>query len=150
MTGADVSPGHGRASIEAAAFMGVGVSLTGRRWRQRSGDDRVGLAIAQRLGVPEVVGRVIAGRGISVEAVEQFLNPTLRGLLPDPSSLKDMDRAAGRIADAVIASEPIAIFGDYDVDGATSTALLARFLGCLDVDVRCYIPKATAQMRLPC
>ncbi len=140
MTGADVSPGHGSASIEAAAFMGVGVSLTGRRWRQRSGDDRVGLAIAQRLGVPEVVGRVIAGRGISVEAVEQFLNPTLRGLLPDPSSLKDMDRAAGRIADAVIASEPIAIFGDYDVDGATSTALLARFLGCLDVDVRCYIP----------
>ena len=140
MTGADLVTVDDAALVEAPAFMGVAASLSGRRWRQRSGDDRLGLAIAQRLGVPEVVGRVIAGRGIPVEAVEQFLNPTLRGLLPDPSSLKDMDRAARRIADVVIASEPIAIFGDYDVDGATSSALLARFLGCLGVDVRCYIP----------
>ncbi len=140
MAGASAVPEHSEAGAEAPAFLGVATSLSGRRWRQRSGDDRLGLAIAQRLGVPEVVGRIIAGRGIPVDAVEQFLNPTLRGLLPDPSCLKDMDRAATRIAEAVIAGEPIAIFGDYDVDGATSSALLARFLGGLDADIRCYIP----------
>lgn len=140
MTGVSAGPDRDQAGASAPAFLGVSRSLSGRRWRQRSGDDRLGLAIAQRLGVPEVVGRVIAGRDVPLEAVEQFLNPTLRGLLPDPAILKDMDRAANRVAAAVMGGEPIAIFGDYDVDGATSSALLARFLGGLGGDLRCYIP----------
>ncbi len=122
------------------AFLGVEHSLSGKRWRQRSGDDRLGLAIAQRLGVPEVVGRVMAGRGIAADAVERFLNPTLRGLLPDPSCLVDMDRAANRLAEAVQAHEPIVVFGDYDVDGATSSALLVRFFQAVGAPVSVYIP----------
>lgn len=122
------------------AFLGVSQSLGGKLWRQRQGDDRLGLAIAQRLGIPEVVGRLIAGRGIPADGVEAYLNPTLRGLLPDPSCLKDMDRASARLADAVGRGEKIAIFGDYDVDGATSTALLSRFLRELGVPARSYIP----------
>ena len=91
------------------------------------GDERAGLAIAQRLSLPEIVGRLLAGRGIGPEAAESFLNPTLRDLLPDPSRFRDMDKAAERLARAVRQGEGIAVFGDYDVDGATSSALLARF-----------------------
>ncbi|HEX4113717.1 MAG TPA: single-stranded-DNA-specific exonuclease RecJ [Stellaceae bacterium] len=123
-----------------AAFLGVNRSLSGRRWRQRGGDDRMGLALAQRLGVPEIVGRVIAARGIGLDAAEQFLAPTLRDMLPDPASFKDMDRAVERIVQAIERGETIAIFGDYDVDGATSTALLRRFLAAVGGKSMTYIP----------
>ena len=94
------------------AFLGVERSLTGRRWRARNTDERAGLAIAQRLALPEIIGRLLAGRGIPAEAAESFLNPTLRELLPDPSRFRDMDAAADRLARAVRDSEEIAIFGD--------------------------------------
>src|SRR5579859_3896191 len=81
-----------------SAFLGVERSLGGRRWRQRAGDDRMGLAISQRLSLPEVVGRILAARGLEPDAVERHLAPTLRDSLPDPSILKDMDRAAARLA----------------------------------------------------
>jgi single-stranded-DNA-specific exonuclease len=106
----------------------------------RAGDERAGLMLAQRLGLPEIVGRVMAARGIDVEHAEAWLAPTLRDQLPDPSTLADMDAAAARLADAVANAEPIAVFGDYDVDGATASALLARFLGAIGVPVRVYIP----------
>ena len=122
------------------AFLGVARSLTGRRWRQRGGDDRLGLALAQRLGLPEVMGRIIAARGVEAEEVERYLAPTLRDFLPDPSRLKGMDEATDRLARAVEAGEQIAIFGDYDVDGATSTSLLQRFLTALGAATRIYIP----------
>src|SRR5271154_3743231 len=122
------------------AFLGVERSLTGRRWRARLGDERLGIAIAQRFSLPEIVGRLIAGRGIGPEAADSFLNPRLRSLLPDPSRFKDMDKAADRLARAVEAGEGIAIFGDYDVDGATSTALLSRFFAGAGRAVRVYIP----------
>jgi single-stranded-DNA-specific exonuclease len=122
------------------AFLGVERSVTGRRWRARPTDERVGLAIAQRLGLPEIVGRLLAGRGIGPEAAESFLNPTLRDLLPDPSRFHDMDGAAARLASAVKAGESIAVFGDYDVDGATSSALLARFFAAAGRPLRLYIP----------
>src|SRR3972149_1977060 len=86
------------------------------------------LAIAQRHRVPDLVARVLAGRGVAPDDVTTFLDPTLKSLLPDPSVLTDMDKAAARIADAIGAGEPVAIFGDYDVDGAASAALLTRFL----------------------
>ncbi|HTZ80429.1 MAG TPA: single-stranded-DNA-specific exonuclease RecJ [Stellaceae bacterium] len=122
------------------AFLGVERSLSGRRWRQRLGDDRQGLTLAQRLGVPEILGRVLAARGIAAEGAERFLNPTLRDQLPDPSSFRDMDRAIERVVRAVTKGELIALFGDYDVDGATSAALLRRFLTAVGGRVVVYVP----------
>ena len=87
--------------MTAEAFLGVERSLLGRRWRARGGEERAGLAIAQRLALPEIVGRLLAGRGIAPEAAESFLSPTLRELLPDPSRFLDMDKAADRLARAV-------------------------------------------------
>jgi single-stranded-DNA-specific exonuclease len=125
---------------EGGGFLGVERSLTGRRWRRRLADDRVGLALAQRLAMPEILGRVLAARGIDAESAERFLAPTLREQLPDPSSFKDMDAAVARLVRAVCDSELIAIFGDYDVDGATSAALLRRFLEAAGGRVMVYVP----------
>ena len=123
-------------------FLGVERSLTGRHWIERLDGTgaNVALAIAQRHQVNDIVARVLAGRGVGVDDAPGFLAPTLRTLTPDPSVLTDMDKAAGRIADAVAAGEKIAIFGDYDVDGASSAALLARFLRHQGADPAIYIP----------
>src|ERR1700755_450975 len=112
------------------AFLGVVKSTTGKLWRDRL-DARgaaQALAIVQRYQLPEMLARVIAGRGIDIDAVDDFLDPTIRKLLPDPSTVTQMEAAAKRIADAAARSERVAIFGDYDVDGATSAALLAWHL----------------------
>lgn len=126
--------------MDAPPFLNVESSLTGKRWRLRSDNERLGLAIAQRLDVPEIVGRVLAGRGVPIEEAERYLSPQLRHLLPDPSRFKDMDAAAARIAAAVQAGERIAVFGDYDVDGATSSGLLKRFFTAIGVPIEIYIP----------
>ncbi len=123
-----------------AALLGVDRSLLGRRWRQRGGDDRAGMALAQQLGIPEIVGRLLATRGVAVAAAERFLGPTLRECLPDPALFKDMDKAVTRLVRAVTTGELIAIFGDYDVDGATAAALLQRFLASVGVRARVYVP----------
>ena len=115
-------------------------SFSGLDWRPRLDDDREALALAQRLGLPELLGRALAARGIGPEDAELFLNPVLKVQLPDPAHLKDMELAAQRIADAVEAGEGIAVFGDYDVDGATSSALLARFFRALGTGIETYIP----------
>ncbi|MGE0715748.1 MAG: single-stranded-DNA-specific exonuclease RecJ [Alphaproteobacteria bacterium] len=127
------------------AVLGVERSFTGRRWRPRLADDRAAFAIADRLGLPETVARVLAARGIDAEGAPRFLAPTLREQLPDPSHLRDMDRAAARIAAAVQAGEGIAIFGDYDVDGATTSALLLRFLRAAGARASVYIPDRIAE-----
>ncbi len=123
-------------------FLNVETSLTGRRWVERldTSGAAAALAIAQRYEVPDIVARVLAGRGVVPDGVAAFLDPTLKTLLPDPSRLTDMDAAATRIADAIAGDEPIAIFGDYDVDGATSAALLARFLRHQGREATVYIP----------
>ncbi|MFA6266178.1 MAG: single-stranded-DNA-specific exonuclease RecJ [Pseudolabrys sp.] len=123
-------------------FLGVEKSATGRAWRDRL-DDR-GLArattITQRLGTPELLARILAGRGVEADAVEAYLDPTVKNLMPDPSVLTGMDAAAARLADAIQRNETIAIFGDYDVDGATSAALLTRFLRACGLDPIVHIP----------
>lgn len=124
----------------APAFLGVTHSIGGRRWRLRNTDDRLALALAQQAGLPEVLGRVLAGRGIGLDGLEDHLNPSLRRLLPDPSRFRDMDVAAERLAHAIVKDERVAVFGDYDVDGATSTALLSRFFHSIGRDLRVYIP----------
>ena len=130
--------------IEAdeAAFLGVVRSARGYRWQETLEPRRANdaLAISQQHGLPELLGRVLAARGVRLDEVPVFLDPTIRALMPDPSSLTDMDKAAGRLADAVVRREPVAIFGDYDVDGAASSALVARFLAHHDVPGRIYIP----------
>lgn len=123
-----------------SAFLEVEQSLKGRRWRLRSENERLGLAISQRLGLPEIVGRVMAGRNVPLEEAESYLTPTLRNLLPDPSRFKDMDKAAARLAEAIQKGEKIAVFGDYDVDGATSSGLLKRFFNALQIPLTVYIP----------
>ena len=122
-------------------FLGVERSATGRRWRARStGDDRLSLQLAQRLGVPELIARLLAARGIGADEADRFLKPTLRDWLPDPSHLLDMEKAVERLVRAVRDGEQIAVFGDYDVDGATSSALLHRYLAAVGGKVRVYIP----------
>src|ERR1700724_4622237 len=109
------------------AFLGVAHSLTGKLWRDRldaRGAARA-LAIVQRYQLPEMLARPLAGRDVGIDEVEDFLDPTIRKLLPDPHTVTEMETAAKRIADAASRRERVAIFGDYDVDGATSAALLA-------------------------
>ena len=125
-----------------APFLGVAVSARGFAWRERlTPETRArATAISQRHGLPELMGRVLAARGSTLESVAVDLDPTLKALMPDPSALRDMDKAAARIADAIERREPVAIFGDYDVDGAASSALLARFLSAHETSSRIYIP----------
>lgn len=125
---------------KSPAFLGVEGSFSGKRWEERLADSRLGLALAQRLGASEILGRVLAARGVGLDEVEDFLDPTLKRLMPDPSCLRDMDRAAERLAAAIMEGEAVAVFGDYDVDGATSSALLQRFVAAVGGDLRVYIP----------
>lgn len=123
-------------------FLGVARSATGKVWRDRldaRGTARA-LAITQRHQVPEMLARVLAGRGVEIDAVPDFLDPTVRKLMPDPFTLTDMQVATTRIADAVLKGERVAIFGDYDVDGATSAALLAWHLRHAGLDPLIHIP----------
>ncbi|WP_136657198.1 single-stranded-DNA-specific exonuclease RecJ [Nitratireductor sp. XY-223] len=124
------------------AFLDVEASLSGQRWVQRldpAGINRA-LAIAQTHGMPDLVSRVLAGRGVSNEEAATFLTPALRDLMPDPSRLQDMEAAAARLADAVSFGERVAIFGDYDVDGAAASSLTKRFLDHFGTDSEIYIP----------
>ncbi len=127
---------------EERFFLGVERSVSGRAWRDRldaRGQARA-LAIAQRHGLPELLARVLAGRGVEVDTVEAFLDPTIKRLMPDPHTLTGMEAAANRIADAVTREEKVAIFGDYDVDGATAAALLCRYLRHCGLDPIVHIP----------
>jgi len=129
-------------TVTDGLFLGVENSATGRAWRDRldeRGSARA-LAIAQRHDVPELLARILAGRNIEVDAVEAFLDPSIKRSMPDPDVLTAMPEAAARIADAIMGGETIAIFGDYDVDGATSAALLARFLRQAGIEPLIHIP----------
>ena len=124
------------------AFLGVTQSVTGKLWRDRldaRGAARA-LAIAQRYQLPEMLSRVLAGRDVAIEDVPDFLDPTIRELMPDPFTVTQMEIAAKRIADAALRGEKVAIFGDYDVDGATSAALLAWHLRHCGLDPLIHIP----------
>jgi len=121
--------------------LGVQQSLTGKRWVWRGQDEeRIGLGIAQQLGVPELMGRLLAARGVSAAHAPDYLDPTLRAMLPDPSSIIDMDAAASRMADAVMGAECVGVFGDYDVDGACSSAIMVTVLRQLGCEVLHHVP----------
>lgn len=123
-------------------FLGVERSVTDRAWRDRL-DERgaaQALAMTQRHGTPELLARILAGRNVPVDQAAGFLDPTIKSLMPDPHVLTEMHAAASRIADAVERGEGVAIFGDYDVDGATSSALLARYLRRCGLSPIIHIP----------
>lgn len=127
------------------AFLGVEQSLGGRRWVARAAPERLVQTLAQRFDLPDAVARALAGRGISADAAGAFLTPSLRAQMPDPSVLPDMDRATARLVRAIRGGESVAVFGDYDVDGATSAALLLRYLRALGIAARLYVPDRIAE-----
>ncbi len=123
-----------------------GESVRGFKWVCEEYDERAVLNIIQKLKVPEILAKILYSRGVySVEDAEQFLDPKLRNLLPNPFEMRDMDKASKRIADAIIKRERITVFGDYDVDGATSSALLKKFFRFFDIDINIYIPNRMAE-----
>ena len=122
------------------SFLNVERSATGRRWQSRIEDARIAEAISQRNDLPEILGRVLAARGVGIDEAEAFLNPTLRGLMPQPSAIRDMEKGAERLADAVMAGDKIGIISDYDVDGVSSAAMLLLFLRAVGSDAAVHIP----------
>ncbi|NVK18385.1 MAG: single-stranded-DNA-specific exonuclease RecJ [Methylocystaceae bacterium] len=121
-------------------LLNVEKSVSGKRWVSRPYDERTAITLSQRLKVSELTGRVMAARNVGLDDAQSFLNPTLRDLLPDPDHFKGMYEGVQRVAKAVQDGELIAIFGDYDVDGATSSALLRRYLNAAGAKSTIYIP----------
>ncbi len=123
-------------------FLDITQSVTGRAWVDRldTGAARNATAIGQRTGIPDILARILAGRGVSLEAAESYLEPTIRALMPDPSTMTGMDDLAERLARAITDNESVALFGDYDVDGACSCALMARFLRHFGIEPQVHIP----------
>ncbi len=123
------------------AFLSVDASLTHRRWIGPSAEaDRLAEFMVQETHLPMPLARILVARGVAPLDAQRFLEPTLRDLLPDPRSLKDMERAAARFLTALQTREPIAVFADYDVDGGSSAALLLIWLRAMGHSATLYIP----------
>ena len=114
--------------------------LSGKKWEISPRNERIEAAMAQQYGVSPVIAALLVQRGVAVEDVESYLNPTLRELMQDPFQLLDMHKAVDRLCRAIEAKEVIGIFGDYDVDGATSSALLVRYFRDIGIETAVYIP----------
>ncbi|MFN3510217.1 MAG: DHH family phosphoesterase, partial [Tsuneonella troitsensis] len=125
------------ASRSLSSVFGVDRSLSGKSWKWRGGNMDLGEATG---ALDDVVTQLLLSRGVLRDDLERHRTPTLRAFLPDPSHFRDMDVAAERIAQAVMTGETVTIYGDYDVDGATSAALLIRLLRDLGHQARYYIP----------
>jgi single-stranded-DNA-specific exonuclease len=123
-------------------FLNVSQSVLGRAWTDRLDfrTQRNAIAIGQRTGLSDILARIVAARGVEVDDAEAFLMPTVRSLMPDPSTMADMDKLADRLAKAIIDKEAVALFGDYDVDGACSCALMVRYLRHFGLDPQVHIP----------
>ncbi len=135
----------GSVPLEDNVFLGVARSVLGRRWDLRTVDETEVAALVRDTHTSYAVARVLAARGVDASMAPTFLRPTLKASMPDPSTLTDMDRAAARLVAAMQAGEKITIFGDYDVDGATSSALLKRFFRAVGVEAGIYIPDRRAE-----
>src|SRR6185503_19188478 len=123
--------------MNSSLVCGVSRSILGQPWRWRAGSAEAGDGGFQP---DDLVDQLLMARGVAREDLERHRAPTLRAFMPDPSVFRDMDKAAERLADAVGAREAVTVFGDYDVDGATSAALLIRLLRGLGLEARAYIP----------
>ncbi len=133
---------------DETGFLGITKSATGLIWRERLDEAgrNQGLALSQIAGIPEILGRVLAARGATIDSVENWLNPSLKEFMPDPYSMQDVEVGANRLAEAIKKKQKVAIFGDYDVDGAVSSALMKLFLNAHGLnhqgssDPQIYIP----------
>jgi len=123
-----------------AAYLGVHRSLSGRAWRARPADPALIRKHQQKLGLSEPLARALASRGVAEVDGADYLAPTLRALFPDPSSFVDMDLAARVLIDAIVEARTCVVFADYDVDGATSAALLVRYFRALGRELSIYVP----------
>ena len=120
--------------------LGVDQSISGNKWLERPYDPRTALGLAQQFNLSAVMGRLLSSRGIDAEGVNAYLNPKLNNLLPNPLHLLGMIDGINRLIDAIKEGQKIAVFGDYDVDGATSSALIYRYFSALGIKIRIYIP----------
>jgi len=124
----------------AASFLGVSRSLSGRGWRERPAEAGLVRALSQKHGLSEPLARALASRGVAEADAADYLQPTLKALFPDPSSFMDMDRAAEILVDALQRGRQVRVFADYDVDGASSAALLVRWFRVMGHDLPIYVP----------
>jgi single-stranded-DNA-specific exonuclease len=115
-------------------------SLSQKRWILRACDETHALTFMQKMAVSPTLARFLTMRGHDLNSAPLFLEPSVRGHLPDPLLLKDMDKAIDRLVRAIVSHEKIVVWGDYDVDGATSSALLSRFFKAIDHPIAVYIP----------
>lgn len=139
VTDSEISP------PQLPAYLGVERSLTGRRWIARPADESGIATITRQQQISDSLARVICGRGIEPGEAAQFLRPRLKDSFPDPSSFQDMDKAAALVWDALDAGKSLSIFADYDVDGATSSAQLRRWLRALGHEAGLYVPDRVAE-----
>ena len=121
-------------------YLDVSCSLSNKIWRQRSADEQLIEKMKKSSGINSILARILISRGILPSETRNYLNPSIRDDLPDPMMLTDMEKASNRLAKAISTKENIAIFGDYDVDGATSSALLYRFISSAGHRSSIYIP----------
>jgi len=126
--------------VESQNVLNVEKSLNGRKWVFKSADSGVVTQICQSKGLPEFIARMLVQRGVTVNDVDGYLNPTLRNNFPDPYSMIGMEDFANDLADSIINKTPIGIFADFDVDGATSASIMTRFLRHFDIEPPVYIP----------
>lgn len=127
------------------AFLNIENSLSGRRWQAGRGQTRLAEALSQQAGISDILATVLVNRGIGSDEAAAFLSPRLKDALPDPSGFVDMDRAAEALSHAILHQKPVAVFGDYDVDGATSSALLTNHINSVGGSATAYIPDRMAE-----
>lgn len=115
-------------------------SFGGRYWTLRGADEAAVRALSPHLGGDDLLARLLAPRGLEASQIETFLNPTLRALFPDPASFQDMMKAAELTLDAIVSGKTVTVFADYDVDGGTSSAILARYFRAWGREIGLYVP----------
>lgn len=115
-------------------------SASGKRWVLQENDSDLVRSLSRKYDIPLVLAEVLASRGIDMDLANDYLDPRIKNMMPDPSVMKDMDKAVKRIADAIEKGEKVAVFGDFDVDGATSSALLKNYFRQINQDIDIYIP----------
>ncbi|MEZ5922119.1 MAG: single-stranded-DNA-specific exonuclease RecJ [Parvularculaceae bacterium] len=122
------------------ALPAMKMPASGRRWTLKPFDEANAAAIDAAIGGPSVLARLLAARSVKAGDAARYLNPSLRDELPDPSTLADMDRAARRLADAIVSGAKCGVFGDYDVDGTSAAAILYGYFAALDAPLEVYLP----------
>src|SRR5215469_1721134 len=123
-----------------SAALGVEHSFSGLKWNLRCTDSEKVAAVSRAANISPLLAELLVARNIAAEDATGYLNPTLRSLLPEPLLLKNMEKAVARAHRAIVNSETVAVFGDYDVDGSCATALVAGFLSAIGLQPPIYIP----------